>query len=164
MSTGEHLADRDPLDLLAEEYVARYRRGERPALAEYVEAYPELAEPIQELFPALVMMEQIKPAEGNLAPNPPGGRSPQQSLPSSIGRLGDFRILRVLGRGGMGVVYEAIQESLGRHVALKVLPPHGRLDATQLGRFCREARAAAGLHHTNIVPVFECFICSAKAS
>ena len=71
-----------------------------------------------------------------------------------IERLGDFRILRVLGRGGMGVVYEAIQESLGRHVALKVLPPHGRLDATQLGRFRREARAAAGLHHTNIVPVF----------
>ena len=54
----------------------------------------------------------------------------------------------------MGVVYEAIQESLGRHVALKVLPPHGRLDPTQLGRFHREARAAAGLHHTNIVPVF----------
>ena len=71
-----------------------------------------------------------------------------------IERLGDFRILRVLGRGGMGVVYEAIQESLGRHVALKVLPPHGRLDATQLARFRREARAAAGLHHTNIVPVF----------
>ena len=54
----------------------------------------------------------------------------------------------------MGVVYEAIQESLGRHVALKVLPSFGRLDATQLGRFRREARAAAGLHHTNIVPVF----------
>ena len=75
-------------------------------------------------------------------------------MPFPIGRLGDFRILRVLGRGGMGVVYEAIQESLGRHVALKVLPPHGRLDATQLARFRREARAAAGLHHTNIVPVF----------
>jgi eukaryotic-like serine/threonine-protein kinase len=154
MSTGDRSADRDPLDLLAEEFVARHRRGEHPALAEYVEAYPELADQIEELFPSLLMMEQIKPAEGNLAPNLPGDRFPQQSIPSPIGRLGDFRILRVLGRGGMGVVYEAIQESLGRHVALKVLPPLGRLDATQLGRFRREARAAAGLHHTNIVPVF----------
>ena len=132
----------------------RYRRGERPALAEYVEGYPDLAEQIEELFPALVLMEQIKPAAGNLAPNLAGGGSSQPSLPFPIGRLGDFRILRVIGRGGMGVVYEAIQESLGRHVALKVLPPHGRLDATHLGRFRREARAAAGLHHTNIVPVF----------
>ena len=100
------------------------------------------------------MMEQVKPAEGNLAPDPRGGRSPRPGASAPIERLGDFRILRVLGRGGMGVVYEAIQESLGRHVALKVLPPHGRLDPTQLGRFRREARAAAGLHHTNIVPVF----------
>jgi len=104
MSMVDRSADRDPLDLLAEEFVGRYRRGERPALAEYVGGYPELAEQIQQLFPALVMMEQIKPAEGNLAPNPPGGQSPEQSLPLSIGRLGDFRILRVLGRGGMGVV------------------------------------------------------------
>ena len=155
MSKGDRSADRDPLDLLAEEFVARYRRGERPALAEYVEAYPELAEQIEELFPSLLMMEQIKPAEGNLAPDPPGDRFPQRSIPSSIERLGDFRILRVLGRGGMGVVYEAIQESLGPACrGLKVLPPHGRLDATQLARFRREARAAAGLHHTNIVPVF----------
>src|SRR5581483_3947554 len=154
MSTGDHSADRDPLDLLAEEFVARHRRGERPALAEYVAAYPELAEPIQELFPALLMMEQVKRAEGNMAPDPQGGRLTERPAIASIGRLGDFRILRVLGRGGMGVVYEAVQESLGRHVALKVLPPHGRLDATQLGRFRREARAAACLHHTNIVPVF----------
>ena len=54
----------------------------------------------------------------------------------------------------MGVVYEAEQESLGRHVALKVLPGHALLDPRQLDRFQREARAAARLHHTNIVPVF----------
>ena len=68
-------------------------------------------------------------------------------------RLGDFRIIREVGRGGMAVVYEAEQESLGRHVALKVLLGPGRLDARQAARFRREARAAAKLHHTNIVPV-----------
>ncbi len=154
MSMADRSAERNPLDLLAEEFVARYRGGERPAVAEYVEGHPELAEQIQELFPALLMMEQIKTAEGNLAPKPPGGQLPLPSSPFPIERLGDFRILRVLGQGGMGIVYEAVQESLGRHVALKVLPPHGRLDPTQLGRFRREARSAAGLHHTNIVPVF----------
>src|SRR5262249_1727081 len=69
-------------------------------------------------------------------------------------RLGDYRILREIGRGGMGIVYEAEQESLGRHVALKVLPAHALLEPRQLERFQREARSAARLHHTNIVPVF----------
>jgi hypothetical protein len=68
--------------------------------------------------------------------------------------LGDYRILREVGRGGMGIVYEAEQESLGRHVALKVLSAQAVRDPTQLQRFAREARAAARLHYTNIVPVF----------
>jgi serine/threonine protein kinase/tetratricopeptide (TPR) repeat protein len=70
------------------------------------------------------------------------------------GTLGDFRILREVGRGGMGVVYEAEQLSLHRHVALKVLPFAGTLDPRQLQRFRNEAQAAACLHHTNIVPVY----------
>ena len=69
-------------------------------------------------------------------------------------RLGDYLLLRRVGSGGMGIVYEAIQESLGRHVALKTLPFHHLGDATRLERFRREARAAARLHHTHIVPVY----------
>jgi serine/threonine protein kinase/Tfp pilus assembly protein PilF len=68
-------------------------------------------------------------------------------------RLGDFELLREIGRGGMGVVYEARQISLNRRVALKVLPPGLGLTEQAVKRFEREAQAAAKLHHTNIVPV-----------
>jgi serine/threonine protein kinase len=69
--------------------------------------------------------------------------------------LGDYRLVREIGRGGMGIVYEAEQRSLGRRVALKVLPWTATLDGQQLQRFHNEAQAAASLHHTHIVPVFE---------
>src|SRR4051794_23891492 len=75
-----------------------------------------------------------------------GGASPQ--------RLGEFELLRELGRGGMGVVYEAVQTSLGRRVALKVLGPGLGLTPQAVVRFRREAAAAAKLHHANIVPVY----------
>ncbi len=70
-----------------------------------------------------------------------------------LGRLGDSELLREIGRGGMGVVYEARQVSLNRLVALKVLPPGLGLTEQAVKRFEREAQAAAKLHHTNIVPV-----------
>jgi len=69
-------------------------------------------------------------------------------------RLGDFEIVEELGRGGMGVVYRARQLSLDREVALKVLPGYARFGEQAVQRFQTEARAAARLHHTNIVPVF----------
>ena len=78
---------------------------------------------------------------------------PRPPEPPSIQRLGDFDLLREIGRGGMGVVYEARQISLGRRVALKVLPPTLGMSPDSAQRFEREARAAAKLHHTNIVPV-----------
>lgn len=141
-------ADREPIDRLAEEFAERFRRGERPALTEYTQKYPELADEIRGLFPALVVMEQFGSVEEQATSGYEGASAP------SLERLGDFRILREVGRGGMGVVYEAVQESLGRHVALKVMPSQTLLDNRQLQRFQREARAAAKLHHTNVVPVF----------
>jgi WD40 repeat protein len=142
----------DPVDQLAEEFLERYRRGDRPALSEYTERYPHYAEAIRQLFPALVKMEQLKPDTGDAT----GPFAPEGSLAAGpkLDHLGDYHILREVGRGGMGIVYEAEQESLGRHVALKVLPSHALLDPKQLRRFQREARAAARLHHTNIVPVY----------
>ena len=70
-------------------------------------------------------------------------------------QLGDYRILRYLGEGGMGVVYEAVRESLRSHVALKVMHPQYRNRPNYLRRFHTEARSAATLHHTNIVSVFD---------
>jgi WD40 repeat protein/serine/threonine protein kinase len=141
--------DRDPVEVLAEEFLARKRRGEKPSLSEYAENHPELAAEIRDLFPALVMMEDV--GQQSLASTGPdlGGKATRV-----LRELGEYRILREVGRGGMGVVYEAEQQSLGRRVALKVLPPHVLNDAQRLQRFDREARAAAKLHHTNIVPVF----------
>ncbi|MDG3006928.1 protein kinase domain-containing protein [Paludisphaera mucosa] len=78
---------------------------------------------------------------------------PAQEAPAPPRSFGDYRIVREVGRGGMGVVYEAWQVSLGRRVALKVLS-HGLGDARRRRRFEREARSAGRLHHTNIVPVF----------
>ncbi len=142
----------NPVDQLAEEFLQRFRRGERPALTEYTERYPQYADAICRLFPALVKMEQLKPDVGEAT----GPFAPKGSLTegSKLDRLGDYHILREVGRGGMGIVYEAEQESLGRHVALKVLPTHSLFDARYLQRFQLEARAAARLHHTNIVPVY----------
>ncbi len=142
-------SDRDPVEELAEEFVERYRRGERPSLTEYTDRYPQQAERIRALFPALVVMEKVRPEPADAsAPGPEAGAPGARPE-----RLGDYRILREVGRGGMGVVYEAEQESLGRHVALKVLPSSALLDPRHLQRFKREARAVARLHHSNIVPV-----------
>jgi WD40 repeat protein/serine/threonine protein kinase len=140
---------RHPLDELAEEFVARYRRGERPAVSEYTQNHPDMADEIRELFSALIMMEDVRPTPAKLS-----GRDAARADEERIEQLGDYRILREVGRGGMGIVYEAEQLSLGRHVALKMLPAHSLRDPERLRRFQREARAAARLHHTNIVPVF----------
>jgi serine/threonine protein kinase/tetratricopeptide (TPR) repeat protein len=145
--SAESARERDPVEQLAEDFLDRYRRGERPALSEYAARLPEHADEIRELFPALLLMEQACPE----------GTDPKARFSSAVPleRLGDYRIIREVGRGGMGIVYEAEQEALNRHVALKVLPFTGVNDPKGVLRFRREARAAARLHHTNIVPVFD---------
>jgi WD40 repeat protein/serine/threonine protein kinase/tetratricopeptide (TPR) repeat protein len=136
---------------LAEEFLERYRQGERPPLREYIDRHPDLAAEIREVFPAMAMMENIALAEESLEGE---AVAPPAAVAAPLEQLGDYRIIRQVGHGGMGVVYEAEQVSLGRHVALKVLPRKTVLDARQKLRFEREAKAAAKLHHTNIVPVF----------
>jgi serine/threonine protein kinase len=140
--------ERDPLEVLAAEFVERQRSGQSPTIAEYAEKHPELAAEIQDLFPAIAAIEQLKAHKAEA-----GGARVSLGAPK-LERLGDFRILDEIGRGGMGIVYEAFQESLGRHVAVKVLPRQSLLDPKHLQRFQRESQTAARLHHTNIVPVF----------
>jgi eukaryotic-like serine/threonine-protein kinase len=147
----------DPIAELAEQYLRRRRRGERPTPAEYAEEYPELAAKILELFPALELVEALKPTPDERAgPNGEQGKVPEVvGTGDCAGRLGDYTLLRELGQGGMGIVYEAEHGSLKSRVALKVMHPRFRLDRTYVRRFQKEARSAAKLHHTNIVPVFD---------
>lgn len=127
----------------ADEFSERLSRGESPNIEEYAGRYPEIAELIRQVFPALSVLRDTPES-------PPDSRAP---LPEAK-CLGDFRIIREIGRGGMGVVYEAEQVSLGRKVALKVLPFAAVLDPKQLQRFKNEAHSAASLRHPNIVQVF----------
>src|SRR5262249_44716184 len=113
-----------------------------------------LAGGIGELAPVLVAMERVGDppgAGGEVHPVATAAPPRAADLPE---RLGDYRILRLIGQGGMGVVYEARRELLQSRVALKVMHPRFRSDDTYLRRFQTEAQSAAGVHHTNIVPVF----------
>ena len=130
---------------VAGEFFERMTNGERPDIEEYVARYPQLAEQIRSAFPALQLV----------------GDSRAESLGQRLGEvdvtrsqtLGDFRILNELGRGGMGVVYEAEQLSMGRRVALKVLPFAALAQEKSLQRFRNEVRAAGSLNHPNIVQI-----------
>jgi WD40 repeat protein/tetratricopeptide (TPR) repeat protein len=135
------------LDQLADEIADRYRRGEKPSVEEYCQRHPELAADIREFIPALIEMELAKGVVAAVD-------AETTAIPSQIELLGDYQILREIGHGGMGVVYEAQQVSLGRRVALKLLTRRLMREPNQIKRFEREAKSAAKLHHTNIVPVF----------
>src|SRR5262245_59991294 len=127
-----------------DEFINRLERGEQPSIEEYARRYPAASSVIREVLHALQLVRVSVP--------PPGAAPSGEHC--SWGLVGDLRIVREVGRGGMGVVYEAEQISLGRRVAVKVLPFASTLDARQLQRFKNEAQAAAHLHHPNIVQVF----------
>jgi serine/threonine-protein kinase len=143
---------RSPVELLADEFLARCKRGERPTIKEYCDRHPELAHEIRDVFEAVLMVEDLKPGSGDVSGSL--GES-LQAGGKRLQRVGNYRILCEIGRGGMGVVYEAEQQALGRRVALKVLPRASAGDGSAQLRFQREAKAAARMHHTNIVPVFD---------
>jgi tetratricopeptide (TPR) repeat protein len=131
---------------IVDEFLERLTNGERPDVEEYARRYPQMAAILRNMLPAVQVIHlsaatsrQTAPAASEIEPEGP---------------LGDFRLVREVGRGGMGIVYEAMQISLGRRVAVKVLPFAAALDDRQLQRFKNEALAAAHLQHPSIVPVF----------
>jgi serine/threonine protein kinase/WD40 repeat protein len=142
----------DPkLAVLIDELTDRLQAGEAVDLEAYILEHAEHAGPLRQLIPALEMIGELKRSAARDAASP---ASPERDPRLETGVLGDFRILREIGRGGMGVVYKTEQISLRREVALKVLPFDAAMDTKQLQRFKNEAQAAAHLHHSNIVPVY----------
>jgi WD40 repeat protein/serine/threonine protein kinase len=132
---------------IIDEFLERQKQGERPEVDEYARRYPQLAVVLRQMLPALGLWHQSAVDGLGKAPADDSDLTPEAPL-------GDYRLVREIGHGGMGVVYEAVQISLGRRVALKILPFAAALDAKHLQRFKNEAHAAAQLHHQNIVPVY----------
>jgi eukaryotic-like serine/threonine-protein kinase len=118
------------------------------AIGTHLDRCPACCQALRQLPAEDPFVGRVRAAADGTGPFRPRGTA---RLPE---RLGDYRLLREIGRGGMGIVYEAEQVSLGRRVALKVFPPELLFDPKRKRRFEREARSAARLHHTNIVPVF----------
>ena len=136
------------LDDLATDFVNQLRDGNKISVEEFAALHPDNSEAITQYFPAIASIESLRSA------NQSANRFDLDTHRIARQQLGDFRIVREIGRGGMGVVFLAQQVSLGRQIALKVLPPGFVAEPKYSRRFEREARIAANLHHTNIVPVF----------
>jgi serine/threonine protein kinase/Flp pilus assembly protein TadD len=143
-SLHEKLSVESLVARVADEFLERQKNGEKPDIEEYAARHPEAADLLRKVLASLELIAQSQFSGSGLS----------ATTAEPAGTLGDFRIVREVGRGGMGVVYEAEQISLRRRVALKVLPFAATMDARHLQRFHNEAQAAACLHHTNIVPVF----------
>ena len=130
-STASALAE------VVEEFTNRLQAGESVDVESYIRRHPEQAERIRQLLPALELLADL----GHSLHTGPDGAAGDVVEDRFSGTLGDFRILREVGKGGMGVVYEAEQVSLRRRVALKVLPFAATMDARHLRRFLPSYRA-----------------------
>jgi hypothetical protein len=133
---------------VVEEYRAALQAGQKPDRQVFLARYPEIADALAECLDALEFIENAAPQLQKPALERQNNLSSSAAEVQPEGPLGDFRIVREVGRGGMGVVYEAVQISLGRRVALKVLPFAAAMDPKQLQRFKNEAQAAAHFQHT----------------
>jgi serine/threonine protein kinase/Tfp pilus assembly protein PilF len=137
-----------------DDYLAALEAGHKPDRRVFLARHAEVAEALAKCLDGLEFVQHAAPQLDQQVSDQGTALSAITGELATTMPLGDFRIIREIGRGGMGVVYEAEQLSLGRRVALKVLPFAAALDSRQLQRFKNEAQAAAHLHHTNIVPVF----------
>ncbi len=147
---GLEAGDDDEVRLvtISREYLRKLEAGERPDRNLILAQMPDLRERASEALDGVELAFSMQKRPRSICENS------QRVDALSSEPLGDFRILRELGRGGMGVVYEAVQLSLARNVALKVLPFAAALDDRHRKRFLLEAQYAAQLHHPNIVPVY----------
>src|SRR5262245_8117683 len=141
----------DRLGEAIETYLALAERGNPPEPDEFAARYPDLREDIRAAPDGLKLVCGLV---GHGSSSGPGSTGPGRNLESGR-QIAGYRVVRELGRGGMGTVYEAVHVALDRPVALKVLGTHAAPDSSARRRFLNEARTAAGLHHTHIVPVFD---------
>ena len=135
----ESVRDALLVELIALEVELRLNAGESPVADEYTSRFPAAQWAVTLAFQDAIALGPLKAPLLDAVPDE---------------HFGDFRIVCEIGRGGMGVVYEAVQESLGRRVALKTLPHRFDARDDRRRRFQREARAIGRLHHSNIVDVF----------
>ena len=137
------------LEQIVDHFTNRLRAGEHPAITDYQARHPEFKDEIEDLLASVAMIEQLKSDPTN---SPAKSRSLDEV--SGLNQIGPYKIKGEIGRGGMGVVFEAVHESLGKRVAIKVMPTPLINSKNYVERFKREAQSAARLHHTNIVSVF----------
>src|SRR5262249_31960643 len=135
-----------------EEYLAALEAGQKPNRQAFLARHADVAEALAECLDGMEVLHVAGSSPQQPSQEAGTASTSVEWQPGTL--LGEYRIVREIGRGGMGVVYEAEQLSLGRRIALKVLPFAWSLDPRQLRRFKNEARAAAQLHHQNIVPVY----------
>lgn len=139
------------LTQILDEYLESLEKGEPLDSESLLQQHPDIAPNLQLYFEQI---QQLYGAAAAIRRDPLSGPASDESGEEIRKKLGDFTLVREIGRGGMGIVYEAIQESLGRRVALKVLPFASMFSPSQVARFRNEAQAAAQLQHPNIIPVY----------